>query len=389
MKMNLTLKTVIFYEIIGRDKDHKLEQTEENDKSDRKEEDKKAYNLRPSRKRDYSYHFTMVSIKTGLEKWGDKAKNALFDELNLFKKEKVFEQVVSPSMEQMKSAFRVHCFMTKKRDGRIKARAVADGRSQVWYLEEQTYSPTVRLESIMLCSLIDALEGRDVIIIDIKGAFLKEHVPKELDLIMKMDGDLARIFCELNPSFVGQGEGTLYLRCLKAFYGHIEAARLFYNELDYSLTRRMNYLRNKYDPCIYNRKNEDGTTTTIKTHVDNLKVSSKPSEQLQKVVKELKDIYQEITVHEGGTHDYLGMIMTYDKVRKCIKINMEKYIDGILSGFHDDEPDEKIKPVSTPATNNLFKPERLNNCRNEGLEFFIQLWRNYFSSPNMQGLLYY
>jgi len=34
---------------------------------------------------------------------------------------------------------------------------------------------------------------------------------------------------------------------------------------------------------------------------------------------------------------------------------MEKYIDGILSGFHDDEPDEKIKPVSTPATNNLFK----------------------------------
>jgi len=68
---------------------------------------------------------------------------------------------------------------------------------------------------------------------------------------------------------------------------------------------------------------------------------------------------------------------------------MEKYIDGILSGFHDDEPDEKIKPVSTPATNNLFKPERLNNCRNEGLEFFIQLWRNYFSSPNMQGLLYY
>ena len=70
----------------------------------------------------------------------------------------------------------------------------------------------------MLCSLIDALEGRDIITIDIKGAFLKAHVPKELDLIVKMDGDLARIFCELNPK---QGEGTLYLRCLKALYGHI------------------------------------------------------------------------------------------------------------------------------------------------------------------------
>jgi hypothetical protein len=41
----------------------------------------------------------MVSVKTGLEKWGDKAKNALFDELNLFIKEKVFEQVVSPLNE--------------------------------------------------------------------------------------------------------------------------------------------------------------------------------------------------------------------------------------------------------------------------------------------------
>jgi hypothetical protein len=66
----------------------------------------------------------MVSVKTGLEKWGDKAKNALFDELNLFIKEKVFEQVVSPSNEQKKSALQVHFFMTKKRDGRIKARAV-------------------------------------------------------------------------------------------------------------------------------------------------------------------------------------------------------------------------------------------------------------------------
>jgi hypothetical protein len=66
-------------------------------------------------------------------------------------------------------------------------------------------------------------------------------------------------------------------------------------------------------------------------------------------------MYQEITVNDGDTHDYLGMIMTYDKVRKCMKINMEKYIEGILSGFRDDDPDEKVKPVSTPATNNLFK----------------------------------
>jgi hypothetical protein len=151
--------------------------------------------------------------------------------------------------------------------------------------------------------MIDALEGREIITIDIKGAFLKAHVPKDLDLIVKMDGDLARVFCELNPNFVRKGEETIYLRFLKALYGHIKAASLFYNELDYSLMKIMGFERNKYDPCVYNQKNEDGSVTTIKTHVDDLKVSSNSKGQLKKVVKELRDIYQEITVHEGDTHD--------------------------------------------------------------------------------------
>jgi hypothetical protein len=82
----------------------------------------------------------------------------------------------------------------EKRDGRVKARAVADGRSQVRYMEEETYSPTVKLESIMMCSLIDALEKRHVVTIDIKGAFLKAGVPNDLELIVRMEGELAELF---------------------------------------------------------------------------------------------------------------------------------------------------------------------------------------------------
>jgi hypothetical protein len=75
----------------------------------------------------------------------------------MFLQLKVFAFMPNPTKKQMKKALRVHCFLTEKWDGRIKARAVADGRSQVRYKEEETYSPTVKLESIMLCSLIDAL----------------------------------------------------------------------------------------------------------------------------------------------------------------------------------------------------------------------------------------
>ena len=77
--------------------------------------------------------------------------------------------------------------------------------------------------------------------IDIKGAFLKAHVPDDLELIVKMEGELAELFAELNPEFKLDEDGILYLRCLKALYGHIEAARLFYDELDNSLTMKMNF----------------------------------------------------------------------------------------------------------------------------------------------------
>jgi len=43
-----------------------------------------VYDLRPKQDRVYLYRFTMVSVKTGLERWGDRAKNALLEELNLF-----------------------------------------------------------------------------------------------------------------------------------------------------------------------------------------------------------------------------------------------------------------------------------------------------------------
>ena len=94
----------------------------------------------------------------------------------------------------------------------------------------------------MPCSMIDAaLDRRQVIALDIKGIILKAKVPEGLDLIVKMDGELAETFCELNPMFKTNEGGTFYLKCVKALCGHIEAVRFFYNEFNYLLTQRMNF----------------------------------------------------------------------------------------------------------------------------------------------------
>jgi hypothetical protein len=185
----------------------------------------------------------------------------------------VFKTVENITDEQRKRSLRIHCFLTEKRDGRIKARAVADGRLQIRYTMEETYLLTVKLESIMLCTLIEALEGRYVATVDIKGAFLKAKVPDDMELIVKMDGELAETFVKLNLIFTLDEHGILYLQCDKALYGHIKAARLFYNKLDNTLQNEMGFKQNKYDPCVYN-KVVNADRVTIKTHVDDLKIAA-------------------------------------------------------------------------------------------------------------------
>jgi hypothetical protein len=49
------------------------------------------YNLSPNRTPNYLRRFAFLSVQAGIKKWGDKAREAVKDELRLFIKEKVFK----------------------------------------------------------------------------------------------------------------------------------------------------------------------------------------------------------------------------------------------------------------------------------------------------------
>ncbi len=76
---------------------------------------------------------------------------------------------------------------------------------------------------------------------------------------------------------------------------------------------------------------------------------------MELTIEELRKIYGELTVHWGPEHDYLGMIITYHPDHKKITLNMQKYVEGIIDEFEDGNPNQKIKLVKTPATDNLFR----------------------------------
>jgi hypothetical protein len=78
-------------------------------------------------------------------------------------------------------------FIKEKRCGTIKARGcVVDGRKQRLYkTKEETSSPTVRTESLLLSCVIDAKERRQVITCDIPGAFMQVDMDEVVHVRLK------------------------------------------------------------------------------------------------------------------------------------------------------------------------------------------------------------
>lgn len=99
--------------------------------------------------------------------------DAMRFELKQFLNEEVLEEMIAnPTQEQMDKSLWFF-FVVEKRDGRIKARVIAAGKTQTWFLEEETHSPTVRLESTMQSSLFDDIEQCEMVTMDIKRVFSK------------------------------------------------------------------------------------------------------------------------------------------------------------------------------------------------------------------------
>jgi hypothetical protein len=78
---------------------------------------------------------------------------------------------------------------------------VAGGNKQCGTIDKaQASSPTVSLESVLLTSVIDAQERRDVATIDIPNAFVQTKLENEEDkAVMRLRGKLAELMVKVAP----------------------------------------------------------------------------------------------------------------------------------------------------------------------------------------------
>ena len=300
------------------------------------------------------YAFTQYSLKEGLRKFPDETRAAVAAEMQQLHDRETFTPVHKYQLtrQELKEALESLIFLKQKRCGRFKARTCADGRPQrLLYAKHESSSPTIRTESVILTSVIDAAGRRDVGIYDIPGAFL--NVRLEETVHIKVRGELARMLIQIDPeryapfAIYESGHLVIYLLLTRALYGCLKSALQFWKHLSGNLTKR-GYVTNPYDPCVAN-KEINGSQFTVVWHVDDLKLSHEDPKVVDKEVEWLETIYGPMVGTRGKVHTYLGMDLDFS-VDGEVRLTMVPYLQEILDEF----PDDWGKPVSTPAANHLF-----------------------------------
>ena len=176
----------------------------------------------------------------------------------------------------------------------IKGCGVADGRKQQEKIEPKDATiPTVSTEAVMLTATINELEGRDVAVIDITGAYLSADMDNEVHVVFR--GTLAEIMVMSDPAlywpFVSYetGNPVLYVRLQKELYGCLKSALLLYEKLVRDL-EAYGFRINTYGQCADN-KIIDRKQPKVFWHVDNLKISCVDANEVTKMIQRLKSEY--------------------------------------------------------------------------------------------------
>jgi hypothetical protein len=241
------------------------------------------------------FMMTQMTAKAGIKKHGQVAIDALFQAFSQLHNLGVFlgQHKSELTQTQRRGALRAISVIKEKRSGRIKGRTVADGRPQrTLYTKEETSSPTVSNDALMLSIIIDAWGRRKSATADVTGAYL--HAKLKDFTLLRMEGESVDIMCNINEEYkkfvcLEHGKKVLYLKLQKALYGCVQSALLWY-ELFSGTLQELGFSLNPYDACVAN-KTINGKQCTIVWYVDDTKISHMDDKVITDVIAKIEESF--------------------------------------------------------------------------------------------------
>lgn len=212
---------------------------------------------------------------------------------------------------------------------KYKARLVADGSSQT---EEDTHAPTVGGTSLRILFAIAAKTGAKISKLDVESAFLIEAIDKPTYVVLPAE------YCNW------KGTNRVVWKLLRSLYGLQQAPRLFWLGMKKALVG-MGFRSSDHDPCIFVRREADGTTSYIATHVDDCAVVSSSVERNRSIRDALLTKYAGIK-WDDRADTFVGMAITYG-ANGSITLSQPAYVRHLLNVLGVKADGVTFSPVRT------------------------------------------
>lgn len=298
--------------------------------------DNNAYKLRPraNLKLPKRYEVNIAELGTPIsyedavsspdhKQW----EKAIQEELEALEKNNVWTLTKLPQDKNVidsKWVFKIK----RNQDGNIsryKARLCARGFNQKEGIDyNETYSPTVRYDSIRVIISLAAKYKLKIKQFDIKTAFLYGKLEEDIYLIppegINVPDD---VVCKLN----------------KSLYGLKQSSRNW-NLTFNNFIKSFGFIQNRADSCVYKCKYKD-TFTLLLIYVDDGLILSDSEEIMDEILHYLKGTF-EITIHKPSC--FVGIEIIHEE-DGSIFIHQSNYIKRMVKRFNL----ENAKPNSTPA----------------------------------------
>ena len=198
---------------------------------------------------------------------------------------------------------------------RYKLRLVTQGFSQVYGIDyTETFSPTIRRESLMIFLAIAAMLGMILIQINVVGAYLESALNQiEQPIYMKI------------PQRCIVREGLVY-KILKNLYG-LKQARRLWNKTITKFFQKIGFTPTNADSCILTIKRER-ELIIVGVYIDNLALGSRSIKALEWLKDKLMNKFNMKDL--GEAKKIIRWEITRDLKAGTLKINQKGYIRDLL-----------------------------------------------------------
>ena len=192
----------------------------------------------------------------------------------------------------------------------------------------ETFSPTVKYDSLRIILALVASLDLHMQQFDIKTAFLYRSIQEE-------------IYMEQVEGYVDQTWLEAVCQLLQALYGLRQSSRAWSQKME-GFLKAFGLIQAAVDHCVY-YSHQEGIITIVTIFVDDGLICSNDPARITSILKYMSDVF---VTKISDPEVYVGLHLIRDRKQRTISLDQERYIqDKIIDQYslHD------AHPVATPA----------------------------------------